>query len=382
MISSSGFIRINLLKYFAFILLFLLIIPSAGKGSSLQRPEMIRVALQKGVESVILQGIGILAADENGDPLRDSSSFYVTRVKDGLLVNGRSLRRLTVSAPVFIQFNGKKYRGNVEVSPADKGMLVINELPLEDYLAGLINCEISSQWPMETIKAQAVVARSYAFFQREARKNALYHLESTVIDQVYDGCAIEDSRAVRGVRETSGEVLTYNNNVIQSFFHSNCGGHTESSENVWGYAFPYLQGIDCSYCLSAPSAKWEQTLSLNRIESLLSSNGYQISGLRDIKTGRRNRSGRVTDLTLFSKKGSLTIPAVSFRKAIGYTLIKSTNFDARIVGDDAVFNGTGYGHGVGLCQWGAKQRAGDGFDYREILSYYYPGAKLKKFYNE
>jgi len=235
---------------------------------------------------------------------------------------------------------------------------------------------------METIKAQAVVARSYAFFQREARKNAIYHLESTVIDQVYDGCAIEDSRAVRGVRETSGEVLTYNNNVIQSFFHSNCGGHTESSENVWGYAFPYLQGIDCSYCLSAPSAKWEQTLSLNRIESLLSSNGYQISGLRDIKTGRRNRSGRVTDLTLFSKKGSLTIPAVSFRKAIGYTLIKSTNFDSRIVGDDAVFNGTGYGHGVGLCQWGAKQRAGDGFDYREILSYYYPGAKLKKFYNE
>jgi len=370
------------LKHLAFILLFLLAIPAVGKGSSLQHHEMIRVALQKGVESVSLEGIGLLAADENGDLLRDSSSFYVKRVKDGLSVNGRSLRRLTVSAPVYIQVNGKKYRGNVEVSPADKGMLVVNELPLEDYLAGLINCEISSQWPMEVIKAQAVVARSYAFFQREARKNAIYHLEATVIDQVYDGCAIEDSRAVRGVRETVGEVLTYKNNVIQAFFHSNCGGHTESSENVWGFAFPYLQGIDCSYCLSAPSAKWEQTLSLNRIESLLSSSGYQVSGLRDIKTGKRNRSGRVTDLTLISLKGRLTIPAVSFRKAIGYTLIKSTNFDARIVGDDAVFSGTGYGHGVGLCQWGAKQRAGDGFDYREILSYYYPGARLKKIYSE
>ena len=382
MILSSGFIRTNLLKHLAFILLFLLAIPAVGKGSSLQHHEMIRVALQKGVESVSLEGIGLLAADENGDLLRDSSSFYVKRVKDGLSVNGRSLRRLTVSAPVYIQVNGKKYRGNVEVSPADKGMLVVNELPLEDYLAGLINCEISSQWPMEVIKAQAVVARSYAFFQREARKNAIYHLEATVIDQVYDGCAIEDSRAVRGVRETVGEVLTYKNNVIQAFFHSNCGGHTESSENVWGFAFPYLQGIDCSYCLSAPSAKWEQTLSLNRIESLLSSSGYQVSGLRDIKTGKRNRSGRVTDLTLISLKGRLTIPAVSFRKAIGYTLIKSTNFDARIVGDDAVFSGTGYGHGVGLCQWGAKQRAGDGFDYREILSYYYPGARLKKIYSE
>jgi stage II sporulation protein D len=382
MISSTGFIRTNLLKHFAIILLFLLICPAVGRGGSLQRPEMIRVALLKGVESIRVEGIGLLAANENGEPLRDSSAFFVVRNKDGLSVNGRAMRRLTVSAPVFIKVNGKKYRGSVEISPADKGMLVVNELPMEDYLAGLINCEISSQWPMEAIKAQAVVARSYAFFQREARKYAIYHLESTVIDQVYDGCAIEDSRAVRGVRETSGEVLTYNNNVIQAFFHSNCGGHTESSENVWGYALPYLQGIDCSYCLSAPSAKWEQTLSLDKIESLLRSNGYQVAGLRDIKPGRRNRSGRMTDLTLIGIKERLTISAVSFRKAIGYTLIKCTNFEVRIAGDDAVFSGIGYGHGVGLCQWGAKQRAGDGFDYREILIYYYPGTRLKKIYSE
>jgi stage II sporulation protein D len=382
MISSTGFIRTNLLKHFAIILLFLLIFPAAGRGGSLQRPELIRVALQKGVESIRVEGIGLLAANENGEPLRDSSAFFVVRNKEGLSVNGRAMRRLTVSAPVSIQVNGKKYRGSVEISPADKGMLVVNELPLEDYLAGLINCEISSQWPMEAIKAQAVVARSYAYFQREARKNAIYHLESSVIDQVYDGCSIEDSRAVRGVRETSGEVLTYNNNVIQAFFHSNCGGHTESSENVWGYALPYLQGIDCSYCLSAPSAKWEQTLSLDRIESLLRSNGYQVAGLRDIKTGRRNRSGRVTDLTLIGIMGRLTISAVNFRKAVGYTLIKCTNFEVRIAGADAVFSGIGYGHGVGLCQWGAKHRAGDGFDYREILSYYYPGTRLKKIYTE
>jgi stage II sporulation protein D len=381
MISSTGFIRTNLLKHFAIILLFLLIFSPAGRGSSLQRPEMIRVALQKGVESIRVEGIGLLAVNENGEPLRDSSAFFVVRNKEGLSVNGRAMGRLTVSAPVFIQVNGKKYRGSVEISPANKGMLVVNELPLEDYLAGLINCEISSQWPMEAIKAQAVVARSYAIFQREARKNAIYHLESTVIDQVYDGCAIEDSRAVRGVRETSGEVLTYNNNVIQAFFHSNCGGHTESSENVWGYAFPYLQGIDCSYCLSAPSAKWEQALSLDSIETLLRSNAYQVAGLRDIKTGRRNRSGRVTELTLIGMNGHLTISAVSFRKAVGYTLIKCTNFEVRIAGDNAVFTGIGYGHGVGLCQWGAKQRAGDGFDYREILSYYYPGTRLKKIYN-
>jgi stage II sporulation protein D len=121
---------------------------------------------------------------------------------------------------------------------------------------------------------------------------------------------------------------------------------------------------------------------LRKIESLLKSNGNQIAGLRDIKAGRRNKSGRLTDLTLISAKGSLTIPAINFRKAIGYTVIKSTNFEVRTVGDDAFFSGNGYGHGVGLCQWGAKQRAEEGFDYREILSYYYPGTKLAKIYSD
>lgn len=379
MILSTGFIGINILKKFAFILLFLLVFPTTGFASPPRQVDMIRVALMKGVESVGLDGIGLLAVNETGEQLRDSSTFYVARSrdKDGLMVNGRFLRRLTVSAPVFIRINGRKYRGSIEIHPAEKGMLVINDLPLEDYLAGLINCEISSQWPMEAIKAQAVVARTYAVYQKEARKNSIYDLESTVLDQVYNGCEIEDSRAVRGVRESSGEVLTYNGNVIQAFYHSNCGGHTEASENVWGFPLPYLRGIDCSYCLAVPSARWEQTISLATIESQLRGSGYQAAGLRDIKIVRRNRSGRIVDLLLACGKGNQYITAVNFRKAIGYTLIKSTNFDMRIAGGDAIFTGIGYGHGVGLCQWGAKQRAGEGFDYREILSYYYPGTRLE-----
>jgi stage II sporulation protein D len=352
------------------------------RGGSLKQPEVIRVALLKGVESVRLEGIGVLATDENGEPLRDNSQFYVAKAKNGLIVNGVFLHRLTASAPLFMVVNGRKYRGKVEIYSADKGMLVVNELPLEDYLVGLINCEISSQWPMEAIKAQAVVARTYAVYQKEARKTAIYQLESTVMDQVYEGCEIEDSRAVRGVNETAGEVLTYENKVIQAYYHSNCGGHTEASENVWGVALPYLKGVDCAYCLMVPSARWEQTISLKKIESLLKSNGYQVNGLRDIKSGKKNRSGRVTDLTLLSAKGNLIISAVNLRKTIGYSVIKSTNFEVRTTDDDAFFTGIGYGHGVGLCQWGAKQRAGDGFDYREILSYYYPGTRLEKIYSE
>lgn len=359
------------------IVLLCILIPAGVSGIDMQ-PETIRVAVLKGAESITLEGNGLLLMDGNGEPLRFSLPLQIKKNRDGLLVNNRKVRSLRATAPAFLLINGKSYRGIIEVMPADKGVLVVDELPLEDYLVGLINCEISSQWPIEAVKAQAVIARSYAVYQKAARKNALYHLESSVMDQVYEGCDIEDSRAVRGVKETAGEVLTYNGAVIQAFYHSNCGGHTEASENVWGFALPYLAGVDCKYCLTSPSVKWEQSISLKKLESQLRSSGYQVSGLKDIKPGSRNKSGRLQDLTLVSAKGRSVISTVNFRKTIGYTVIKSTNFDVRISGDEAQFVGAGYGHGVGLCQWGAKQRASDGFDYREILFYYYPGTRLEK----
>ena len=353
-------------------------VPVAGADSP--RQELVRVALMKGVDSVRIGGIGCRALDESGRVLDVDYPLSIKRWKDGLSVNGMSPRSLRITAPAFMQVNGRGYRGAIEVVPFDKGLLVIDELPLEDYLVGLINCEISSQWPIEAIKAQAVIARSYALYQMEARKDAPFHLESSVMDQVYEGCDIEDSRAARGVKETAGEVLTYDGKIIQAFYHSNCGGHTEASENVWGYSLPYLQGVTCKYCLTSGATKWEQTIPLKKLESQLKSSGYQISRLTDLVPGRRNRSGRLSDLTLVAARGSQAIPATAFRKAIGYSIIKSTNFDLKVRGDDVIFSGVGYGHGVGLCQWGAKQRAEDGFDYREILAYYYPGTVLKKVY--
>lgn len=364
-----------------FVFIFILIIPVVAGAEAPQR-EVVRVALMKGAENVKLEGDDVLATNEKGEPVRESFPIYVIRSKDGLTANGKTLRMLALSSSTYVLVNGKRYRGIVEISPMGKGLLVVNQLPLEDYLVGLINCEISSQWPIEAIKAQAVIARSYAVYQREARKGAPYQLESSVMDQVYEGCDIEDSRAARGVKETAGEVLTYDGKVIQAFYHSSCGGHTEASKNVWGSSLPYLQGVECSYCLTAPSTKWEITLSLKKLESLLKNSGYQIVGLREIKTGQRNRSGRLTDLTLLSAKGALPISAVNFRKAIGYMVIKSTSFEVRANGDAITFTGKGYGHGVGLCQWGARQRAMDGFDYQEILSYYYPGTKLLKLYSD
>jgi stage II sporulation protein D len=356
----------------------LLLLLCASGSSAALRPETIRVALVKGAESLRLDGVGILLTDGRGTPLRLEMPLEVKRTRDGISVNGKAMTSLVASAPVRVTVNGKGYRGLLEVSGAERGLLVVNELPLEEYLIGLINCEISSAWPMEAIKAQAVIARSYAMFQKQARRGAPYQLESSVMDQVYEGCDVEDSRAARGVSETAGELLTYEGKVIQAFYHSNCAGHTESSERVWGLSIPYLRGVPCQYCQQANPNRWDQTIPLKKIETALRAAGYQVSGIREMRVQGRNDSGRVQEVAVSSSRGRVLVPGVAFRKALGYGVVKSTNFELKISGDDCQVWGAGSGHGVGLCQWGAKQRAGDGFSYREILSYYYPGVTLAK----
>ncbi len=359
-------------------ILFLPTVLSAANGDS----ETIRVAVQKGKESIRINGVGLVAVDSYGNSLSVSYPLVVKKEGSGISAGGVFLRSLKVTSSGFVQIDGKGYRGHLEVYPSEKGLLVVDEMLLEDYLVGLINCEISSQWPIEAVKAQAVVARTFALFQKQSRKNLLYQLESTVYDQVYGGSDIEDSRAARAVSETRGEVVHYNGKIIQAFFHSSCGGHTEASHNVWSVTLPYLRGVDCTYCMQSPSVLWEQALSPKKIENHLRAVGYNVTGLEKIQILSRYPSGRITKLEFVTAKGNVSIPAVAFRKIMGYGVIRSTDFEVKLVDGNFVFVGTGYGHGVGLCQWGAKQRAEEGFNYREILSYYYPGTRLVSYYSE
>lgn len=340
--------------------------------------EMIRVAIAKNAATVVVDGEGVTVADWNGNPLPLDLPVTIKRSRNALIINGVSYRRLTFSSTRAVYVNGKPYRGNAEISSSEKGLLVVNELPLEQYLVGLINCEISSAWPIEAVKAQAVIARTYALQRKETRKKALYHLESTVIDQVYEGCLIEDSRAARAVHETAGEVLVYEGKIIQAFYHSNCGGRTEASENVWGAPLPYLKGVSCEYCLANPSTSWEQKLSLKQIEERLRAAGHKVGTLYELRPGPFNNRGRLKYISAVSSRGTVNLTGDQFRKALGYGVIKSTNFKLKTSNGDIHFFGLGNGHGVGLCQWGAKQRALEGFSYAEILSYYYPGTELRK----
>lgn len=340
--------------------------------------QTIRVAIVKQATSVVIDGEGLLARGENGEAVAVRPPVTLRPGGEGILVDGVGYRRLTFSAPGAVLVNGKPYRGQAEISFGDRGILVVNELLLEEYLVGLINCEVSSSWPIESVKAQAVIARTYALYRKELKKNAPFHLESSVLDQVYDGCLIEDSRAKRAVSETAGEVLTYNESIIQAFYHSNCGGKTEASENVWGVRLPYLKGVACEYCLGGTSGTWQQTLELKDIEERLRAAGFKVSGVTEIRPGARNSRGRLKNITVVSGRSPVTLTGDQFRKVMGYGVIKSTNFTLRVSDGSAIFSGSGNGHGVGLCQWGAKQRALNGFSYTEILSYYYPGTVLEK----
>ena len=352
---------------------------SAGRRSNAAVPsDTIRVAIVKNASGITVEGEGLLALRENGGAVALKTPAVIKAGRDEVVVDGVPCRRLVFSAASAVSVNGKPYHGIVEISFYDKGLLAVNELPLEEYLVGLINCEISSTWPIEAIKAQAVIARTYAVNRRETPRNALYHLESSVIDQVYNGCEIEDNRARRGVSETAGQVLTYNGAVIQAFYHSSCGGKTEAAENVWGTSIPYLKGVDCQYCQLSPSSAWDQKLSLKELEERLRAAGFRTPALIDIRAGARNNRGRLKNVIVVTPRGEVAIPGEQFRKAIGYGIIKSTNFTVRVANGDALFSGLGNGHGVGLCQWGAKQRALEGFSYSEILSYYYPGTELKQ----
>lgn len=340
--------------------------------------DLIRVAIQKGLDTVTLDGDGILATTETGKAVVLAFPALITIEHGRVSFGSGSSRLLRISGAGLLRVNGKTYRGVIELVPQGNKLLVVNELPLEQYLVGVINSEISSTWPMEAIKVQAVIARTYAVAKRKERSKALYHLESTVMDQAYEGSDEEDSRAVRGVHETEGEVLTYHGTIIQAFYHANCGGSTESSENVWGRTLPYLQGVQCQYCQTSSTSSWEQNIALAKLEAGLRAAGQKVSDLQDIKPGPRNNRGRLKTVLLVTSHGSIAMPATKFRMAIGSTVIKSTNFSVRVEGSNALFKGVGYGHGVGLCQYGAKQRALDGFSYAEILNYYYPGTRLVK----
>ncbi len=268
------------------------------------------------------------------------------------------------------------YRGDIEVWRGSRGLYLINELPLEVYVEGVVKAETGADWDLEALKAQAVIVRTYALRQMRSKKQKgrKFHVTSTVLHQVYKGLN-SDPLIAEAVRQTSGEVLTYDDEPIMAFYHSTSGGRTELPGEVFGTSYPYLKSVEAGGRLS-PLHAWARRIPLEELEKLTGT-----EGLKDIKITSYTSTGRAKEVTFVGNPSEKTIKASELRRILGWRRLPSTLFSLRVEGGYANFEGNGWGHGVGLCQWTSLEMAKEGMGYRDILSYFYPGTALQRYEN-
>jgi stage II sporulation protein D len=258
-----------------------------------------------------------------------------------------------------------------------KGFLVINHVDVEEYVKGVVPAEISPTWHPEMLKAQAVAARTYALYQQMLSAAREYDVAATVQDQVYRGKQGVDAGILRAVEETRGLVVTYHDAPIYAAFSSTAAGLTEDSMNVWSKDYPYLKGVECPFDLMSPYYQWKSSFKIDTLEQNLREQGFSVGTIETMTPLSFSRGGRVATLRVLHSGGELVLRGEELRKAVGYTIIPSTQFAIESVGQDVVLSGFGAGHAVGMCQWGGKELAELGYPFSTILQYYYPGTELQ-----
>lgn len=246
----------------------------------------------------------------------------------------------------------------------------IIELDLDEYLYGVVRSEMGIRYKtngetkdidIEALKAQAVASRTYAVYKINSSSNNEYDLTATTSDQVYNPNNVTEI-VKDAVDSTSGQVMTYNGNIICAYFFSTSGGHTEAPENVWYSSLPYLEGVEDPYePYIEGKSEWEARIPASKY------------GKMEILN--RNENGRVMEL----KVGKEVYTKNNIRTKLGASTIKSTWFELEYDEDtdEYVFTGKGYGHGVGMSQYGAMGMAEAGFNYKEILNWYYQGIEIE-----
>jgi stage II sporulation protein D len=285
-----------------------------------------------------------------------------------------------------ILINNRYYDGEIElVATKDNKFTVINLLTLEQYLYGVVPYEIDSDWTDEMIKVQAIIARTYAVASKPRHQNDGFDFCSTVHCQVYRGINFKVySRIKQLVDSTTGLVIVDNNDKpIHSYYHACCGGATDDVRDIWqssGEVY-YLKGTKCVHCKSSPYYNWKFEIEKEKFNKILVSNDIKIGKIVSINILDKTSTGRVKNIELVGTKGTICLSANKFREVFGYNKIRSTKFvEIKIFSNNIIITGNGWGHGVGLCQWGANNLSLNGKKFKEIIQYYYPKTKIKKLY--
>lgn len=323
---------------------------------------------------------------------------------DGIASVWQSGGLVARSSNALIAVNGKRYRGELVLLQSDAGITIVNRVRMDDYLRGVVPLEIGTRDARDSaaVQSQAVTARSYAYVHLGgASPSKPYDVTAGVSDQLYGGADAETAVSNAAVSSTRGLVLQYDGRVVNAPYHSTCGGSTAAADEIWRTSSePYLQsvsdqipGTDRFYCDIAPRFRWTRTLDGPTLREALvrylgnytaTPGGYPGTP-RDVEIDTRTKSGRVGTLKIATDRGNYVLRGNDIRyvlRAPGGDILNSTAFTAQVTtGRDGaitqlVLRGTGYGHGVGMCQWGAIGRARAGQDFRTILRAYYPGTSV------
>lgn len=379
----------------------------------------IRVGLAVGASTASVGGGGeLIVTDPAGSYLARIARDEIWRVTitgTGLAVvspaggNSTPSSQLDVGAAdsaSSVLVNGRPYHGTLTILRDRTGITIVNRLPLEAYLRGVVSAEMGRRSPpeQEALRAQAVVSRTYALRNRDRWAADGFDVYSSVADQVYGGFASETPEGNEAVASTSGQVLTFNGAPIDAFFYSTCGGRTADGTEVFRAADrPYLRSVPdldangTPYCSISPRYRWHEEWSGEALRNTLrrtlpvvvGTPAGEIHDVRDLRVTAVTGSGRVGRLSIALSRSNVDVDGPLVRQVLRSTsddqLLRSNTFTLTVTRGGGrvtrlLADGAGAGHGVGFCQWGAVGRSRAGQDYQQIIAAYYSGATLERLY--
>jgi stage II sporulation protein D (peptidoglycan lytic transglycosylase) len=278
----------------------------------------------------------------------------------------------------------RRYPGTLFVQLSDGKLLAINQVDVETYVASVMSAEVSPGWAVESLRAQAIAVRTYAERSRAHRGTRDYDLKDDTSSQVYHGIDDVAPSLVSAAQDTAGQIVVANGAPASVFYSSSCGGHTASSEELTGQPAPsYLQGVpdlDSSgraYCSGAPYFRWKNSVTVDAMARIVDIPAAQLTS---ITIADRWPDGRVKKVVAASPTMTVTLDGREFYSralsVLGYKVIPSSLFDISRDGQQFDLVGHGVGHGVGMCQWGARGRADAGMSAAQILTAYFPGTTI------
>lgn len=356
--------------------LFPLLLLLACSLSNAQGPE-VRVLLERiggAVTAVVPEGHRGLSEDRFLFDTRMGLSWPLSAADGRLLVDGNTVGTELTLLPYSgrIRWRDLDYRGGIRFVADGDDLLVVNVLTLEEYLRGVVPAEMMANWPLEALKAQAVASRTYLMLSLYQRDD--YDICATVECQAYSGIAAEHPRSDLAIYETTGLVLVYQDDFAHTYYHSDSGGSLASSAEVWGRALPYL-AARADVSSSTPHRKWRYSLEPERLRLALAALGLDVGTVRAISVSAYSDSGRVLRAELQGSRGRASLSGAVLTSLLREVGLKSTRFT--MVGD-LLAQGDGWGHGVGMSQYGAKALADAGYPFQQILDFYYPDTELRR----